>query len=134
MRRNLISEPLSEERQYSRATARARRIMSNALRPSGTAGRSAPGQPERVDRARPASDSPQTGSHGLRGDRPSDPCGLEGIVPPGEARGNRGGVRTARSMGGPLGMALARDGHQPVAIEEQVLARLRMAPGDDHRP
>src|SRR5437762_12847412 len=134
MRRNLISGPLPEEPTGLARDGTRPRIMSNPLRPPGTAHGVAACQPERVDWARSAPDFAQAGFHRLCGHRPSDPRGLERLVPPRKARGKRGGVRAARAMGGSLGVALARDAHETLAVEEQVLAGLRVAARHDDGP
>ena len=55
-----------------------------------------------------------------------------GSAPERQLGGQDGRVGTARAVGGPAGIALALDLHEPVAVEEEVGALLAVASGDHH--
>ena len=60
---------------------------------------------------------------------------LERLEAERQVRGQRRRVRAARPVRGAVGMALAGDLDEPVAVEEEVRRRLPVAAGDhDHRP
>ena len=88
---------------------------------------------EHVDRARARADPAQPAAHRRRGHR----LGARG--PPRAARGRAPAAPPAprsacsRAVRGAVGVALARDLHEPLAVEEDVAAGLAVAAGDHHR-
>ena len=88
-------------------------------------------QADGVDRTGALADAAQTVPNGLGGDQLGLLGGLERIVASGEVGGQGRGVGAAGAVGGSLGVALAGELDELLAVEEDVDGLLAVAAGDD---
>src|SRR5947209_1207045 len=100
----------------------ASRIMSD--------GAPAP-EAEDVDRPGARPDLAQTVTDGVGGDLARQTRGLERLRAARELRGERGGMRAPRPVGGSAAVKLALDPHEAVAVEEDVCTVAAVTTGDD---
>src|ERR1700710_3139207 len=79
----------------------------------------------------PAADLVQAVADRFRGDLPRPPSRLQRLEPTSEKRRQRRRVSATGTVRGAVGMALAGNLDQPLAIEEEVDQILAVAAGDD---